>query len=331
VDLEASLAKQSQQGRLSGSVFVRRADKTLLDAGYGLAEHGTARPNTPETTFQIASISKQFAAATILLLQERGALSVHDTLSRWLPECPAEWKPITLHHLLTHTSGIGHWQDLPALSLNQPISRTDLLRTFQQRPLKFPPGSGWAYSSPGYVLLAHIVEQVSGDSYARFVQRTIFHPLGMVSARAGNHAPQPERQAIGYAGKKPLPSFDLDTVSIGAGDVWSTSRDLARWDTALTTPGLLLSAESLRAMFSSHADVTDGFSELPGARYGYGWLIAEVGGRQAYFHPGDNAGFAALNIFLPASDAILILLSNDEDTDLWKLSRRMLRMALGVA
>ncbi|MFI5272689.1 MAG: serine hydrolase domain-containing protein [Ktedonobacterales bacterium] len=116
-DIEAYLAGQSQQGQLSGSVLVRHEGTTLLDAGYGLAEHGTARPNTPETAFQIASVSKQLAAAAILLLQEQGALPVHVTLSRWLPACPAEWKSITLHHLLTHTSGVGHWHDFSALSL----------------------------------------------------------------------------------------------------------------------------------------------------------------------------------------------------------------------
>ncbi|HLJ80888.1 MAG TPA: serine hydrolase domain-containing protein, partial [Ktedonobacterales bacterium] len=269
-------------------------------------------------------------AAAILLLQEQGALSVRDTLSRWLPECPEEWKPITLHHLLTHTSGIGHWRDFPALSLYQPITRSNLLRIFQQLPLRFPPGAGWAYSSPGYVLLAHIVEQISGETYASFLERTILRPLGMASAGAGNHAPQPERQAVGYAGKKPLPSFDLDTVSIGAGDVWSTTHDLARWDEALMMSGMLLSAESLRALFTPHAAVVEGFSELPGAHYGYGWLVAEVGGHPVYFHPGDNSGFGALNIVLPASDSLLILLANDEDADLWKIGQHVLRETLGL-
>src|SRR5947209_941626 len=117
------LSDSVTQARFQGVLFVSRANQTLIEAGYGWADHRTARTNTPETTFQIASVSKQLAAAVILLLQEQGALSVHDPLKRWLPECSAEWQSITVHHLLTHTSGIGHWRDFPQLSLYHPIAR----------------------------------------------------------------------------------------------------------------------------------------------------------------------------------------------------------------
>ena len=129
------LSDSVTQARFQGTLFISRANKTIIDAGYGWADHCTARPNTPETPFQIASISKQFTAGAILLLQEQGALSVHDPLARWLPECSQEWKSITLHHLLTHASGIGHWEDFPQLSLSHPIARPDLLAIFQQAPL----------------------------------------------------------------------------------------------------------------------------------------------------------------------------------------------------
>ena len=145
--------------KFRGALFVSRANETMIDAGYGWADQGARRPNTPETLFQIASVSKQ----SILLLQEQGALSVHDPLERWLPECPQAWKSITVHDLLTHTSGIGHWEDFPQLSLYDPIARADLLAIFQRVPLKFAPGTAWAYSSPGYVLLAHIVERIAGE------------------------------------------------------------------------------------------------------------------------------------------------------------------------
>ena len=331
MELSAYFADQSQRGHYSGTVFVWREGKALLDAGYGLARREPELLNTPATTFQLASVSKQFTAGAILLLQEHGALSVNDRLSRWLPACPEAWKPITLHHLLTHTSGIGHWQYFPMLRLDQPIARDELLTIFQQRPLGFSPGTGWAYSSPGYVLLAHVVEQVTGEPYASFLRRAIFGPLGMVDSGVGNHAPRPERQALGYAGKKPVSPFELDTLGIGAGDVWSNTHDLARWDAALTTPGALLRAESLRAMFAPHAVVSEAFSEFPGTAYGYGWLVAEVNGQQVYFHPGDNAGFVALNALLPANDALVILLANDEDVDLEKIGREVLREAFGIA
>jgi CubicO group peptidase (beta-lactamase class C family) len=196
-DCATVLRKRSHQGRLSGSVLVHWQGETLLDRGYGLADTASGRPNTPATAFQLASVSKQFTAAAILLLQEQRVLSVHDSVRAWVPDCPAAWEPITLHHLLTHTSGLGHWLDIPALSLFAPMPRARLLSLFEQCPRKFPPGEGWAYSSPAYVLLAFAVERAAGAPYAAFLQRAIFQPLGMASSGAGNQAPQPNRQALG--------------------------------------------------------------------------------------------------------------------------------------
>ena len=324
-----SLSESVIQARFKGTLSVSRANKTMIDAGYGWADHRTGRPNTPETLFQIASISKQFTAGAILLLQEQGALSVHDPLERWLPECSQAWKSITVHHLLTHTSGIGHWGDFTGLSLYHPIARADLLAIFQQIPLKFAPGTAWAYSSPGYVLLAHIVEHVAGESYARFIQRRMLDPLSMIRSSVGNRSSHPEQQAVGYAGQKELPSFDLDTVSVGAGDVWATTRDLELWNQSLLMPDRLLSAESLALMFTSHAGVPDEVSELHDASYGYGWFMAEIGGCHVCFHPGDNSGFGALNLLVPAQALTIILLANDENFDLWSLGQTLLDQALG--
>ncbi len=326
---EASLASLATHGRFSGVALVRRESETLLEVAYGEADRERGQPNMPETAFQIASVSKQFTAAAILLLQERNALSVHDSLRAWAPDCPADWEEITLHHLMTHTSGIGHWRDFPDLDLKTSISREALLRTFYERPLMFAPGESWAYSSPGYALLGHAVERASGEPYAAFLRRAVFDPLQMMSTSAGNHAPQPEHQARGYAGAEPEPSFELDTVGKGAGDVWSTTRDLARWNIALATPGALLSEASLRMMFTPYAAMPDGWVPLPDLHYGYGWIIGAMQGRPIRFHPGDNAGFNALNVYAPGCKASVILLSNDEggphdDRDLGEIGLSLL-------
>ena len=332
--LDAYLAELSRQGQLNGSVLVRHKGETLLDRGYGVADRAHGRPNTPETAFQIASISKQFAAAAILLLQELGALSVQNRIPAWVPGCPTEWESITVHHLLTHTSGIGHWSNLPELNLFEPKPWENLLSIFQRHPLKFAPGQGWAYSGPGYVLLAHIVEQVSGQPYAQFLHQRIFHPLGMSSTGAGNQAPRPDQQAVGYTGETLVPSFELETVDIGAGDMWSTSRDLALWDAALATPALL-SAASLQAMFAPHAAVADDFAAkvfdgIPGIQYGYGWFIAEVEGCHLRIHPGDQPGFIAVNATLPTEDAVIIVLSNDQQNNVGEITFRLLGALLGA-
>jgi CubicO group peptidase (beta-lactamase class C family) len=150
---------------------------------------------------------------------------------------------------------------------------------------------------------------------------------------AGNRAPHPERQATGYAGEEAVPSFELDTVSIGAGDIWSTTGDLARWNAALARPSLLLGEESLQLVFAPHAAITKGFVPLTSAHYGYGWVIGEVQGHPLHFHPGDNAGFNAVNLHLPDHDASVILLSNDEgggdeDRDLWGIGLRLVTALL---
>jgi CubicO group peptidase (beta-lactamase class C family) len=321
VDIGEYLAGLSRQGKFCGAAFVRQGAETLLDAAYGDADRATGRPNTPETTFQIASVSKQFTAAAILLLQEQGLLSVRDRIAAWVPEPAAERQNITIHQLLTHTSGIGHWRDYPELSRVEPTSRENLLPIFQSRPLKFSPGAGWSYSSPAYVLLAYIVEQVSGDPFATFLERSIFQPLGLTSTCAGNRLPDAGRRAVGYAESGPEPSFELDTVGIGAGDIWSTSGDLARWDAALAAPGLLCAA-SLQAMFAPHAPTPASYTCIPGTSYGYGWFVANIAGQRVRFHPGDNAGYSALNICLPDRDAIIILLCNDE-LDLANIALRL--------
>ena len=117
-------------------------------------------------------------------------------------------------------------------------------------------------------------------------------------------------------------------VSIGAGDVWATAGDLGRWNQALLTPERLLTAASLAMMFTSHASVPDAVSEMHGVSYGYGWFLAEIGGHHVCFHPGDNSGFGALNLLVPAQALTIILLVNDEDLDLWNLGQKLLEQAL---
>ena len=330
MEVNVDRSQQSWESSFTGSVLVRQAGKTLLNRGYGDADRASGGPNTPETAFQIASISKQFAAAAILLLQERAVLSVHDRICAWVPHCPEEWEEITIHQLLTHTSGIGHWEDFPALDLCEPNTRENLIRIFQSAPLKFSPGSDWFYSSPSYVLVAHIIEQVSDEPYSSFLSANIFQPLGMHSTGAGNTAPHHDQQATGYAGDKPLASlFDLDSVGIGAGDIWSTTGDMERWDSALMV-GSLLSEQSRQTMFAPHARVPPTPPAATAVHYGYGWVIAELQGHKLIFHAGGNAGFVSINAWFPDDDAVVIFLSNDDQIAPQEAGMRIASDILGI-
>ena len=172
------------------------------------------------------------------------------------------------------------------------------------------------------------MEHLAGELYAQFIQRSVLDPLSMTRSSVGTHSSHPDQQAVGYAGKMELSSFELDTVGIGAGDVWATAGDLGLWDQALLTPERLLTAASLALMFTAHASVPDAYSEMHGVSYGYGWFLAEIGGHYVCFHPGDNSGFGALNLLVPTEALTIILLANDEDIDLWDLGQKLLAQTL---
>jgi CubicO group peptidase (beta-lactamase class C family) len=299
---------------LRGVALVQRGPEDLVAYAGGTAGSVPDSACTLGTRFQIASVSKQFTAAAVLALADKGALSVDDPIGRWIGGCPPAWDAITVHRLLTHTAGLPHWRDLSGLDHDAPPSAEEELRIFGDAPLVSAPGEGFSYSSPGYVLLARVVERAAGQPYASFLATTIFEPLGMASTFAGNGDGRPQLAAGHRAGVR-VASFDLDTINAGAGDIWSTARDLVRWDRALAS-GEILSAASRQAMFTVHAAAPDDDGPVHTEGYGYGWRIGSVAGEHPLiYHTGDNPGFLAINAWFPNDDVRLVLLTNDEATD----------------
>ncbi|MGC3860132.1 serine hydrolase domain-containing protein [Micromonospora chersina] len=289
-----------------GVLLLAQGDDLRVERVTGSA--GAGSPCTPATRFQIASISKQMAAVAVLLLAERGALRLDDPINRWLPDPPAAWSGITPHHLLTHTSGLGHWEEYPMIDLAGPAEPDKLLAVFAGVPPLFAPGAGWHYSSPGYVLLARAVERASGRPYAEFLAEEVFAPLGMTGSFAGDAAGRDD-VATGHEGGRPVPSWDLDTVSMGAGDVWCTGADLLTW---LDVPrrGRLLGPASVATMITPHAP-----TGRPGEAYGYGWFVGPLAGERAIHHSGDNGGYKAFAAWFPDSDRRLVVLTNQAEID----------------
>jgi CubicO group peptidase (beta-lactamase class C family) len=317
-----------QLAGLRGVALVRRAGVDDVRVAGGTAGGGpAATPIGPETRFQIASISKQFTAAATMLLVDRGALSVDDHLVEILDGCPSTWREITIHHLLCHTSGLVHWPQLPDLDLTAQVSDDELLATFGAPALLSAPGERYSYSSPGYVLLAHVVQRVSGIPYRTFLAEELFGPLAMDATFAGNGGAAHDLATPLHDGV-PVASFELDGVGMGAGDVWSTVDDLANWDAVIETR-LVLSDASRRRTFQPHAAVDD---EIPGVKfhgYGYGWYLAEIDGHRVNFHTGGNAGFQSINAVLPDDDALFVALTNDTATDLLGVALELLEIAFG--
>lgn len=291
-----------------GVLLLAQGDELLIDWVVGAADETAGTPCTRATRFQIASISKQMTAVAVLLLAERGALRLDDPISRWLTRPPSAWSGITLHHLLSHTSGLGHWEDYPMIDLAGPADPDELLAVFAGLPPLFPVGQRWRYSSPGYVLLARAVERAADRPYAAFLAEEVFAPLGMTGSFAGAAAGRAD-VAVGHEGGRPVPSWDLDTVSMGTGDVWCTGADLLTW---LDVPrrGRLLAPASVTLMTTPHAPtIRDGES------YGYGWFLGPLAGHAAVHHSGDNGGYKAFAAWLPGQDRRLVALSNQAEFD----------------
>ena len=182
--------------------------------------------------------------------------------------------------------------------------------------MQFEPGSGWAYSSPGYVLLAHIVETVAGVRCPSFLRSDVLEPLELLQTSAAE-PPDGAHAARGSRAGAPARSFDLGSVSVGAGDVWATTADLARWPRALASSGLL-SGPSRAAIFSQQAAIADEQEGFTNLGYSYGWFTARYGGRRLVFHPGDQSGFTSLLVWAPELELLIALLAADE-IDVWPL------------
>lgn len=318
------ISAQVQERRFSGTVLIAQNGKILLDKGYGWADEGQRLLNKPITRFRIASVTKQFTAMAILLLQEQGKLHVQDPICPYISDCPTTWKAITIQHLLTHTSGI---LDYPTtFPLQQTVSPAQLIAAFESKPLDFAPGTKFGYSNSGYAILGSIIETLSGESYSEFLQQAIFRVLHLSNTGYDQNSPPLPEHATGY--KQPWVKADYVDMSVpfAAGALYSTVDDLYRWDAALFNR-TFASSDSLTEMFTAQVTSCDQrgttctASECAAQRincysYGYGWFLGQFPVDPQYvqviWHSGGIPGFVSLNLYHPDQKLTLIVLSNLE-------------------
>jgi CubicO group peptidase (beta-lactamase class C family) len=319
----AWLEQMAEEGNFTGSILVAHKDRVLLSDGYSLADRDRGIPNTVQTRYRIGSITKQFTAMGILILETRGNLSVTDSICTYIENCPSTWEEITIHHLLTHTSGLPEamspYEYMQVMATPMPpVETIDLLRDL---PLDFPPGEGWAYSNNGYIFLGHIIEQASGRPYAEFMHQAIFTPLELNDTGYEQHA---ENMAIGYKNNYSHTQADFIDLSIPQADgtLYSTVEDLYHWSQALDTEQLLSQA-NLNEMFAPHASMPNG------EMYGYGWMILQQDNRTIVYHPGGMPGFVTGIVRLPEEQITIIVLSNQEDQDTQVFIDILLKKMLG--
>lgn len=309
----------------SGTILVARDGKPVVSKGYGMANIELNVPNSPESVFRLGSVTKQFTSMSIMMLQERGKLTVNDPICKYFADCPDVWKPITIRNLLTHTSGITNYTAFPdfAKTTIMPITTSAMADRLKKEPLDFTPGEKFSYSNSGFFLLGAIIEKVSGKLYADFLQENIFTPLGMKQTGYDDPLRIIMHRAAGYqkrAGNVINASYMDMSVPYAAGSLYSTTGDLLIWDQALYTEKLV-SKKSLDEMFTPWKG---------DAGYGYGWGIGKKFDRREISHGGGIYGFATQIARYPDDRVTVVVLSNIEAAPAGQIANNLAAIVFGA-
>jgi D-alanyl-D-alanine carboxypeptidase len=294
------------------AVLVMHNNQVLLRKGYGLADLELGVPMDPTDVLRLCSITKQFTAVAILQLVEAGKLKLDDDITNYVPDCPTGGNKITLTHLLTHTSGLPSIDEQPQWlkAWRQDLTLTQILDFTRGLPPDFPPGSDWKYSNTGYILLGAVIEKVSGQSYAQYIQSHIFTPAGMTDSYYANDNRIIPRRVPGYSrdGKQwaNAPYFSM-TQTFSAGALLSTVDDLWKWEQALQEGKLVSLALLAKAYTQGH--LPDGRP----TRYGFGWQLGSIGSHATVEHGGGIPGFAAYELRVADAGLYIAILCNTNE------------------
>ncbi len=311
----------------SGSVLLAREGTPLVSKGYGYANVEWQIPNAPNTRFRIGSITKQFTSMLIMQLREQGKVKLEDSACLYLAPCPDTWKPVTIHHLLTHTSGIPTYTGIKEWrEVNMVPKTTDqIVAFFRDLPLQWTPGEKYAYNNSGYFLLGLVIEKITGRKYEQVLQDMILTPLGMKDTGYDWSSAVIPRRASGYtgAGDRLRNAAALDMQQpYAAGAMYSTVEDLLKWDQALYTEKLLPEAAK-QVMWTPFRD-----------NYAYGWQIASpspnaFGGQKRIAHGGGINGFSASFVRLPDAKMTVIVLANTDAASSSTVARDVMAIYYG--
>jgi CubicO group peptidase (beta-lactamase class C family) len=341
--IDAIFASLKSNNAPGAAVFVVHNGHVEFGQGYGVTDLRTQHKIDPETNFRLASFTKQFTAACIILLVHDGKLHYGDHLTDIFPEFPAYGKSITVRNLLNHTSGLPDYEDVlmkqypntPDEKIPQILDAGVLKLLEQQSSGKFAPGSKWEYSNSGYAALAMIIEKVSGKSYGQFLQERIFVPLKMNNTLAyekgKNEVPHRAYGHTETAGTWHETDQSPTSAVLGDGGIYSSIDDLAKWDRALGDHTLLTEAEMQPALTA--VQPTDGpakFPDGPSVSYGFGWFVDPYKGHKRMSHDGNTIGFRTTIQRFPDDKLTIIILANRSDADPQALALKVADLYLGT-
>ena len=305
-----------------GAALVVSGDAVLLDKGYGMASLEWGIPNTPETKFRLGSLTKQFTATLVLLLQQDGKLNIADPVSKYLPDAPKAWEKITVAELLGHTSGIPNFTNDKAFGMWSQSPRTvaEELAFFSDKPLDFEPGSKFDYSNSNFEVLGAVIEKVSGKKYGDLLRERIFDPLGMKDTGLDADDLVLPKRAEGYMpGKDGLVVARSESMSVpwAAGSIYSTTGDLLKWEHGLFG-GKVLSADSLKLMTTAGK-----------GNYGLGVGVEDMDGLKVVDHGGGIEGFNTFLSYVPERKIAVVVLSNVNGGAPDQMAHQLLNVVLG--
>jgi CubicO group peptidase (beta-lactamase class C family) len=308
-EIDKLLSEQFKIGETGCAALVAQKGQIIYKKAFGMADIELNVPMQPDMVFRIGSITKQFTAIAILQLMEQGKLDLQDDITKFIPDYPTQGYKITVEHLLTHTSGIKSYTNVPEFAQYIRIDKTPLevINIFKNLPMEFAPGSKWNYNNSGFFLLGYIIEKVSGKTYPRYLADNFFKPLGMTNSFYGSDTRIIKNRAAGYQqGDSGVVNADIMSMTIpySAGSIQSTVEDLFKWNQAVHACKLV-KKETLDKAFTEYK-----LSDGKGTNYGYGWFLSQLQGSPTIEHGGGINGFLTSGVYLPNEDVFVAVFSN---------------------
>ncbi|SFZ92631.1 CubicO group peptidase, beta-lactamase class C family [Flaviramulus basaltis] len=309
------------------TALVYKNGKVIYRKAFGNSNLELDVPMKPENIFEIGSITKQFTSVSILMLVEQGKLNLDDEITKFIPDYPTHGKTITIHHLLTHTSGIKSYTSMNLMKIARTdMSPTELIDYFKNEPMDFDPGESYRYNNSGYILLGYIIEKISGKSYADFIDENIFKKLGMYSSHYGSNKTIIKNRAYGYQNQNNTYT-NADYISLtlpyAAGSLMSNVDDMLKWQQAVNS-NTLISKSSLEKAYTNYT-----LNNGEKLNYGYGWSLNAINDIPTIEHGGGIFGYTTMGVNVPSKNVYVIVLTNCDCNSPTDLAIKIAALAIG--
>lgn len=322
-----SLLEEKYKPNDPGAVFlISKKGKIIYQKAFGLADIELNSSMKVESVFEIGSITKQFTAMAILMLYEQGKLKLDDEITKFIPDYPTNGNKITIHHLLTHTSGICSFTDMKSINeiSKKDLTPVELIDFFKNEPMDFKPGEKFKYNNSGYVILGYIIELLTGKSYGDYIEQNIFQKIGMESSIYASHKKIIKNRASGYQDKNGYINctYISFTIPYSSGSLMSNAEDMFKWQQAIRN-NLLISKQTTEKIFKNY-----NLNNVEKINYGYAWHIKEINGVPTNEHGGSIFGFKSMSVYIPSEDIYVIGLTNCDCNSPTQVTRQIAEFAL---